>query len=339
MKLRATAIAHPNIALIKYWGKRDQKLNLPAAGSLSLTLDGLTTRTSIHFDHTQNRDLIILNGNALSGRRAERITLFLDILREAAGVRASAVIHSDNDFPTGAGLASSSSGFAALAAAAAAALDLNLTLPQLSVLARMGSGSAARSVLGGFVEMKPGHLTDGSDAHAVPIASQDHWNLRCLVAITAAGEKSIGSTEAMNQTALTSPYYDAWIQSVPDDIERARLAIAHRDFPALGRVAEHSCLKFHASAIAADPGILYWNGLTLQIVHKVRQLRDEGMRLFFTIDAGPHVKIFCESTHMSAIKGILRTIPGVQQILTASPGAGVRLEDEQGRLSTPWASA
>lgn len=241
MTMRATAIAHPNIALVKYWGKRDSALNLPAAGSLSLTLDGLRTRTTVHFDATQSRDLIILNGNAQAGRKAQRISRFLDILREMAQVRAAAVVHTDNDFPTAAGLASSSSGFAALAAAASTALQLPLTLPQLSVLARRGSGSAARSVLGGFVEMLPGQEEDGADAYAIPVADVDHWNLQCLMVLTSSGEKSIGSTEAMNHTATTSPYYDAWVQSVPADLERARHAIAQKDFFALAQVAEHSC--------------------------------------------------------------------------------------------------
>lgn len=338
MRMRATAVAHPNIALVKYWGKRDELLNLPAAGSLSLTLKGLQTRTTVVFDPSQDRDLIMLNGRSVVGKRYDRLVRYMDYIRDISGTNAPATIYTENDFPTAAGLASSSSGFAALAAASCAALGLNPTLSQLSAIARMGSGSAARSIYGGYAEMLPGVQEHGGDAYAVPVASDVHWDLRCLMVLTTNHEKSIGSTEAMNHTAQTSPFFDAWVDSVPADIEEAKTAIMDRDFDRLAKVAEHSCLKFHASAIASDPGIIYWNGLTIQIVHKVRQLRKEGMNLFFTIDAGPHVKVFCESSQLAAVKGILRTIPGVTRFLVAQPGPGVMLEDEQGRLSAPWPS-
>ncbi|MEL6182601.1 MAG: diphosphomevalonate decarboxylase, partial [Myxococcota bacterium] len=204
--MQATAIAHPNLALVKYWGKRDIHLNLPAAGSLSVTLAGLRTRTTVTFTPGQARDAAILNGRAVWGAKLDRVIRFLDLLRHRAGVDLHATVHTENDFPTAAGLASSSSGFAALAAAGSAALGLELSAPELSVLARLGSGSAARSIHGGFVEMMAGRLPDGSDAHAIPIAYEDHWDLRCLILLTAQGEKSIGSTEAMNHTATTSPY-------------------------------------------------------------------------------------------------------------------------------------
>lgn len=335
-KARATALAHPNIALVKYWGKRDERLNLPAAGSLSLTLEGLRTRTTVTFDDSLDRDLVLLNNKALSGRNLQRISAFLDLVRQRADVRAFAAVQTENDFPTAAGLASSSSGFAALAAASTAALGLKLSSSELSTLARQGSGSAARSVLGGFAEMRPGERPDGLDAYAVPVAPAAHWNLRCLVLLTAQGEKDLGSTDAMNHTSRTSPYFPAWVESVPQDLAEARDAIARRDFMHLAKVAERSCLRFHASALAADPGILYWNGLTLQLIHRVRQLRDEGLKVFFTIDAGPHVKVFCEAGQLAAIKPILQSVPGVQDVLTARPGQGVMLEDEQGNLSSPW---
>lgn len=338
MRMRATAIAHPNIALVKYWGKRHAELNLPSAGSLSVTLDGLTTRTTVEFDARFDKDMVFINERVQTGKRHDRIVFFLDRIRTLAGVNMHAHVHSENDFPTAAGLASSASGFAALAAAGCAALGLAPTRDQLSVLARLGSGSAARSVPGGYVEMLPGNSDDGTDAFAAPFADPSHWDLRCLVALTAAGEKSHGSTEAMTLTAETSPYFDAWVQSVPADIETARAAIMDHDFGALADVAEHSCLKFHASAIAARPGILYWNGMTLQLIHYVRRLRAEGLKVFFTIDAGPHVKVFCPAVEQAAVRSVLEGFEGVQGLITARPGRGVRLETEDGQLIPAWQS-
>lgn len=335
--MKATAVAHPNIALVKYWGKRHVELNLPSAGSLSLTLAGLTTRTTVEFNQHLDKDIIFINDRVQAGKRLDRLSAFLDRMRSMASVGWRAKVQSENDFPTAAGLASSSSGFAALAAAGCAALGLEPTRDQLSVLARLGSGSAARSVPGGFVELHPGDEDgDGTDCFAAPFAGPGHWDLRCLIVLTAHGEKSVGSTEAMLRTADTSPYFDAFVESVPEDLDKARAAVKARDFQALAEVTEHSCLKFHAAAIAANPGILYWNGLTIQLIHRVRRMRAEGVKVFFTIDAGPHVKVFCESPALSAVREILRAVEGVGEILIARPGPGVRLEDDEGRLRAAW---
>jgi len=337
--MKATAVAHPNIALVKYWGKRHVDLNLPSAGSLSVTLAGMKTRTTVTFDPQLDKDIIFINDRVQTGRRLERLSAFIDRMRSMAGVGWRVKVNSENDFPTAAGLASSSSGFAALAAAGCAALNLEPTREQLSVLARLGSGSAARSVPGGFVEMLPGDEdADGTDAFAEPFAGYAHWDLRCIIALTARGEKSVGSTEAMLHTADTSPYFEAFVDSVPEDIKRAREAVKARDFLALGQVAEHSCLKFHASAIAAKPGILYWNGQTIGLIHRVRRMREEGVKVFFTIDAGPHVKVFCESAALSAVREFLKAVPGVHDFIVAKPGPGVRLEVENGRLIPAWRS-
>lgn len=330
--MKATAIAHPNIALIKYWGKRNASLNLPAAGSFSLTLAGLTTRTTVRFSKGFETDVVMMGERALGGPKRDRISRFLDRVRGAAGIDLRATVHTHNDFPTAAGVASSASGFAALAAASTRALDLDMDQQGLSILSRLGSGSAARSVYGGFVEMLPGKRADGSDSHAVPVYPEDHWDLVCFVVLAASGEKPMGSTEAMNATAKTSPYYKAWVESVARDIGKAKMAVNKRDFEALGQLAEHSCLKFHASAIAADPGILYWRGLTVELIHHVRRLRDSGIGVFFTIDAGPHVKVFCERHSRSAVRAMIAGLEGVGTILEASPGPGVRIEREDGTL-------
>jgi len=328
--IAATAVAGTNIALVKYWGKRDQALNLPATGSLSLTLDRLGTRTHVAFDGGDGAaDRVTLNGAAAEAKVAARVSAFLDRVRARAGIAARATVTSENNIPTAAGLASSASGFAALALAAARAAGCNLTPAELSVLARLGSGSAARSIFGGFVEMARGERADGTDAVARPLQLGDgggtDWPVRLVVAITAAGEKALGSTAAMARTAETSPYYPAWVRGVDGDLAAARAAIAARDLAALGAVAERSAMRMHASAMAADPAILYWNPATIAAMTCVRGLRAQGTPAYFTIDAGPHVKVLCEAATADGIAAALDEVPGVLRTLIASPGPGARI--------------
>ena len=324
----ATAVAGTNIALVKYWGKRDEVLNLPATGSLSLTLDRLGTRTRVAFDGGDGaHDRVTLDGAPASEKVAARVTTFLDRVRARAGIAARATVVTDNSVPTASGLASSASGFAALALAATGAAGLTLAPTELSVLARLGSGSAARSIFGGFVEMARGARADGSDAAAHPLEVGAGWNVRLVIAITAAGEKALGSTAAMRRTAETSPYYEAWVRGVDGDLADARAAIAARDLTALGAVAERSAMRMHASAMAADPPILYWNPATIAAMARVRALRAEGASAFFTIDAGPHVKVLCDAREAEAVAAALAETPGVLRTLIAAPGPGARLEE------------
>jgi diphosphomevalonate decarboxylase len=322
----ATAVAGTNIALVKYWGKRDEALNLPATGSLSLTLDRLGTRTRVAFDGGGGaRDRVTLDGAPAAEKVAARVTAFLDRVRARAGISSRATVVSDNSVPTASGLASSASGFAALAVAAARAAELDLTPTELSVLARLGSGSAARSIFGGFVEMARGARPDGADAAARSLPDGDGWDVRLVVAITAAGEKALGSTAAMRRTAETSPYYEAWVRSVDADLAAAGAAIGTRDLLALGAVAERSALRMHASAMAADPPIIYWNPATLAAMARVRALREAGTSAFFTIDAGPHVKVLCAAPDAEMIAAALAEVPGVLRTLVAAPGPGARI--------------
>ena len=330
MKLTScTVVAGTNIALVKYWGKRDKALNLPAAGSLSLTLKELGTRTTVRFgSHVGPEDRVRLNGNDPDPTTRSRIVAFLDLVRERAAIGARAEVVSENSVPTAAGLASSASGFAALAVAASRAAGLDLSPAELSGLARRGSGSAARSIFGGFVEMQPGVLADGSDAVAEPVAEGEGWPVRLVVAVTTEGPKAIGSTEAMERTAATSPFYEGWIGSVPRDLQDARAAIAERDLNRLGSVAERSALRMHASAMAAGPAIFYWTPATLAAMQTVRALRDRGVPSFFTIDAGPHVKVLCEPADAPEVQAALAATPGVLRTLSTSPGRGARILHE-----------
>lgn len=331
MSEQVTALAHPNIALIKYWGKRDLTYNLPAAGSVSMTLEGMLTRTTVRFDPELDDDRIELNGELLERDRASRLARFMDRVRTLADSSQFAHIQTVNDFPTSAGLASSASGFAALALAATRAAGLELDERKLSILARLGSGSAARSVFGGWVEMHPGVLDSGSDSYARQIASPDWWDLRCVVAVCDSGPKAIGSTEAMMHTARTSPYHEAWVQNVGAAVDAARQAIQARDFDQLAELAEASCLRMHASAMAADPGILYWKPVTVELIHRVRDARAEGLPAFFTIDAGPHVKTFCPPEHEDEVARLVASVDGVRDVLHARGGQGARLAQEDER--------
>jgi diphosphomevalonate decarboxylase len=321
---RASARARANFALIKYWGKAEARLNIPAVGSISITLDSLWSDTEIQFDGALAADELVLDG----GRRQDqlgKVSSCLDLLREIAGVSTRARVTSSNNFPTGAGLASSASGFAALVTAAAAALELALSPRELSILARQGSGSAARSIFGGFVEMHAGRADDGSDSFAEPLLKLDAWPLEVVIAVTARGEKQVDSRSGMTRSAQSSAYYPAWVASHAPDLEAARTAIRRRDFAALAEVAEHNCLKMHAAAMAARPPLLYWNAATLQCLTEIRRLRQRGLPVFFTIDAGPQVKAICEAGARANVEAALREVPGVLDVLTSRLGPGAEL--------------
>jgi len=191
---------------------------------------------------------------------------------------------------------------------------------ELSLLARRGSGSAARSVYGGFVEMNLGTRADGTDSVAEPIAPREHWDLRIVVAIAGRKQKRVGSSEGMELTAATSPYYPAWVDTAEADLDRARAAVAARDLVALGEVAEYSALKMHAACMAAQPGLLYWRGGTVEAIHAVREMRDTGHVAYFTVDAGPHVKVLCSPGSADVIEGRLRLIPGVEEVVVSDVG-------------------
>lgn len=323
----ATAIAHPNIALVKYWGKRDEPLNLPAVGSLSITLDGLCTRTRVAFVPGLAADEVRVNGVA-DPRNAARVTAGLDLLRAEADCDWRAEVWSENNFPTAAGLASSASGFAALMVAGAAALGLEPPRARLSELARRCSGSAARSIFGGFVEWHRGERADGSDSVAEPLHGAGEWPLAVAVAVTSREAKAIGSTEGMRRTAASSPYWDAWVAGQGADLAAARSAVEARDLAALAAVSEQSCLKMHALALAARPGLLYWNAATVACIERVRALQAEGVPVFFTIDAGPQLKAVCLPSALAQVRAALAAVPGVVEVLSCGLGQGACLVAE-----------
>lgn len=310
----AKAIAHANIALAKYWGKADVAANLPAVPSVSMTLDAMSTETVVCFDPSLDADVLELNGVAAPAKALKRASLLLDRVRAEANLKHAAKVVSANNFPTASGLASSASGFAALAIAARAAAGLPRDVERESSLARQSSASAARSVYGGYVALDLGSLA------ARRIASADSFPLELTVAVISEGPKGVGSTDGMEHTRTTSPYYQAWVDHAPQHAANIERAISSADFDALGPLVEQSALLMHASMFGANPAIVYFQPATLAVLDRVRRLRVEGIGAYCTMDAGPHVKVISRPEHALAVRAALQQTEGVLRTLSCKLG-------------------
>ena len=313
--MKRTAIAHPNIALIKYWGKRDIPLNLPSVPSLSLTLSKFYTETTVTWG--AKRDRFVLNGLERDAE-AKKVFQFLDIIDPK---RPPCVVKSDNNFPTAAGLASSASAFAALALAGTAAAEKKYSIQELSVLARRGSGSACRSLWGGWVEWAKGNKSDGSDSHGSPLASPTHWDVRLVVAVVSDQKKPISSRKAMQYTARTSPFFSAWCDTAQVDLDIAKKAVLERDMKTLGEQMEHSTFKMFSTMFSAKPAIRFWKPQTLKIQELVEELRRNGTPCWATMDAGPNVKILCSADDAEKIVASIQDHCLATHILSAGSDA------------------
>ncbi|MGC4117709.1 MAG: diphosphomevalonate decarboxylase [Myxococcales bacterium] len=322
--MKATAVAHPNIALVKYWGKRDESLVLPHQPSLSMTLDGLSATTTVEFCDRAD-DVAEIDGRALSGKELARVVQTLDLVRARAGIQKRAWMVSKTDFPNAAGLASSAAGGAALAAAASWAAGIDGTPRELSILARRNSGSACRSVEGGFCEWKRGEASDGSDSFAVQVAPESHWpELRMVVVVTSSKAKEVSSRDGMKHTVQTSPFYPAWVGMVDGDLAEARAALLSCDLERLGAVAERNAWRMHATGMGAVPPVVYMRSATLAVVEELPALRASGLAAWFTLDAGPNPVVLCLERDASKVVEKLSPIPGVMRTVIAGPGPGVR---------------
>ena len=319
---KGTSIANSNIAFIKYWGNRDHALRLPATASLSMNLAGLFTRTTVAFDPALDRDVVVLDNAAQSAEALKRVADHLDRVRALAKITTRARVDSQNNFPTGTGIASSASGFAALTVAACAAAGLQLSERELSVLARQGSGSASRSIPGGFVEWQMG--TGSDDSFAFSIAAPDHWALVDCIAIVSREHKEVGSTGG-HALAHTSPLQQARIEDAPRRLDSCREALLARDFSRLAEIVEEDSTMMHAIMMTSRPPLYYWQAPTLAIMRAVREWRAKGLPACFTIDAGPNVHVITTADHAAEVKNRLGAIPGVQNVLTATPGGGAEL--------------
>ena len=294
----ATGSAPVNIALAKYWGKRDEDLHLPITDSFSVALD-LHTTTTVR--QANGCDEVLLNSSAVPADSPFfiRLTKFLDLFRPSPSFTFS--IQTENSVPTAAGLASSASGFAALVLALNSFFGWDLDRRKLSCLARLGSGSACRSLYSGFVQWNKGSDPDGSDSFAVPF--HEWWpDLRLAILMLSSKQKPISSREAMRVSVETSPVYSLWPQQVLNDTKDIIAGIKDRDFSLFGQAVERNALMMHSTMITAAPPICYWLEETVRSMHTVWNARKRGIGVYFTMDAGPNIKLLFLREHQEAVQ-------------------------------------
>ena len=321
---KGKARAYTNIALIKYWGKKNESLILPMNNSLSLTLDAFYTETEVSFSEAYTEDQFYLDNQLQVEKATKKISTFLDIVREKAGTKKKAKVISQNFVPTAAGLASSASGLAALAGACNEALKLGLDDQALSRLARRGSGSACRSIFGGFVEWEKGHDDQSSYAH--PISSdgfEDH--LAMVFLLLNEQKKDVSSRDCMRRTVETSSFYQGWLDSVEADLYQLKQAIKTNNFQLLGETMEQNGLKMHGTTLAARPPFTYWSPDSLKAMQAVRDLRNQGIPCYFTMDAGPNVKVLVQKDHLDKVKTTFSDLFSSQQVISAFAGPGMTI--------------
>ena len=313
-----TCRAGPSLALIKYWGKRRRGINIPATASLAVTLAGLQTTTTARL--TAKRDSLTVDGATLD---PAGYTWLFDLIRRASATHTHFEVVADNDFPSSAGLASSSSGSAALVCACVRAAGADLSPARLSQLARVGSGSAARAIYGGFC------LLPAGATRAYPLYDSSYWpQLRVLVAVTDRAPKAIGSRQAMHLTARTSSYYRAWLGRARRVIREALAALGHRDLPRLGMAMRQSYLGMFGTMLGCNPPLIYWNPSSVALIELCRRLRDRGLAAWETMDAGPQVKILTTEADAPQVDAALRQSGAALSIIAARIGPGPTVTTE-----------
>ena len=329
-----TAAAHPNLALVKYWGRRDDELNIPTNSSISLNLDAATSTTQVHFREDLPADRVTLNQQPADHETHARVSRFLDHVRRLADISLAAEVDSFNDFPTAAGIASSASAFAALALAASRAAGLELDPRQLSILARKGSGSASRSVPAGYALWHAG--TDDDSSYAEQLAPPEHWDLRVTSVLLDSSPKEVSSS-AGHRAAWCSPFFQARLDQLPGTLETVRRALLDRDWDRLAPAVEREAVSMHAVAITSclpdSPwlsGLYYWGPKTLSLIHAVQSWRQAGIPVCFTIDAGPNVHLLCEGRTQPTLEAQLRPLMDELEadFFVSRPGRGAWIVDQ-----------
>ena len=321
---KGKARAYTNIALIKYWGKKNEELILPMNNSLSLTLDAFYTETEVIFSDSYMVDEFYLDGTLQDEKATKKVSQFLDLFRKEAGLSLKASVISQNFVPTAAGLASSASGLAALAGACNTTLKLGLDDLSLSRFARRGSGSACRSIFGGFVEWEKGH--DDLSSYAKPVPSDSFEDDLAMVFVLINDQKKeVSSRNGMRRTVETSSFYQGWLDSVEGDLYQLKQAIKTKDFQLLGETMERNGLKMHGTTLAAQPPFTYWSPDSLKAMDAVRQLRKKGIPCYFTMDAGPNVKVLVENSHLSEVQETFTKLFSKEQVITAHAGPGIAI--------------
>lgn len=321
---KATAVANSNIAFIKYWGNRDARLRLPLNDSLSMNLEALFTKTTVNFLESLTEDQIVIDEEEAQESARDRVVAQIDRIRELAKFDFKARVVSRGNFPLGTGLASSASGFAALTVAAVKAAGLGLDERGLSVLARQGSGSACRSIPGGFVEWIASSSSEHSYAHS--IAAPDYWDLRDIVVVTTRDAKKVGSSDG-HLAAVTSPYFSERLSRMPARFHRVKRAVLARDLAALGPDLEAEAIELHMMAMTSRPPIFYWSPAMVRVIEAARAWREDGLHVYFTLDAGSNVHLICEGKDADGVASKAREIDDVQEVVPNTPGGPAHLDD------------
>lgn len=334
---KATAVAHANLAFVKYWGKADARLNLPLNNSISMNLSGAKTTTTVEFDDTLAHDEVVADGQVepQDSGFTQRVSQQLDRIRQLADVKLSAKVSTENSFPMGAGFASSASGLAALTMAATAALALPLGERELSILARQGSGSACRSIPNGFVEWFAAETS--ADSYAVELAPPDHWAIADVAVIVSREVKKVSSTIG-HRLVNQSPFLAARLQDLPQRLERLRRAIQARDFHTFGQETETEAITLHALAMTSpyqdegqwQSGVYYWTPDTLELLLAVQRWRADGLPVYYTLDAGPTVHLICPADYVVAVTEAVKQLEQQQpnrswETLVSYPAAGAHV--------------
>jgi diphosphomevalonate decarboxylase len=321
---KATAVAPSNIAFIKYWGNADPRLNIPFNNSISMNLSAARTRTTVEFDPNFTSDTLAIDGQPVTGTATARVSRHLDRIRALARTDTYARVASENNFPMGTGIASSAAAFAALSVAGTTALNIALDERQLTELARLGSGSAARSIPDGYVELKAGggNLT----AFAYTLYAPDYWDLRDIVAIVSREAKSVGSSEG-HRAAETSSHFAIRLAELPARLKTVKQALRNRDIERLGEAVEADAISLHVVAMTSHPPIYYWAPGTIRLIHAVQAWRHDGLPVYFTLDAGPNIHLICEADHAADVLARLADIDEVVETLVSRPAEGARLTD------------
>lgn len=318
----ATAKANSNIAFIKYWGNSDDGLRLPANPSISMNLDGLYTETTVAWSDKIISDGLILNGKPSEGAALRRVTIHLDALRKRLNIMLFAKVTSQNNFPMGAGIASSASSFAALTVAAIGAARYEMSERELTCIARLGSGSASRSIPEGFVAWYTGRTHE--DSYAESFAPVLHWDLVDVIAIINATHKAVVSSDG-HRSANTSDLQLARVAGAEDRFQICQQAIITRDFGTFATIVEHDSNLMHAVMMTSKPPLFYWQPATLTVMERVRQWRSEGIDVCYTLDAGPNVHCICLRDSVDVVRERLSRVSGVQEIRVAGVGGAASL--------------
>jgi len=320
--MKITACAPANIAFIKYWGKKDDVLRLPLNSSISMNLSGCFTETTVEFDQEYKEDEVAMVGEEISEKEKKRITAHLSRIRELAKLSDFVQVATRNNFPKSSGIASSASGFAALTLAGTRAAGLVLSERDLSILARIGSGSACRSVPSGFVEWKYGGK--GDDSYAYSLYPHTYWDLRDIIVIVKTSEKKIGSTEGM-ENVWSSPFFPARLKDVKNKIKKIKEALKKKNFKLLGETTEEEAINMHSVMMTQRPPLFYWDEGTMEIIRAVQDWREQGLSVYFTIDAGPNVHLIAEGKNEKEVVRRVNFLKNIKEIIINRPARGARL--------------